>query len=249
MFHTIREYLVVGIASIRSKKLIGLFAFEVTVVLFGVLSAQGVQNWSRDLDTRRETREAEARLERSSVEARRATQAWRAALPCLRERVVQIMVSAGEGRDVTPDMTQRPLFPWIPGSKVPEETHAGLVDLVGEERTRALTAIPARAAIIFDTSNEIIDRWEIFRLMDPSFGPVSGADRAASREAGAEIISRMRAIEASLASIERFDRQLAVKDTLPFDPVNDILPVRNCDEIWAKGTAFRYADPGEKPYH
>lgn len=232
---------------VREKRLIGLFAFEFTVVVLGVLAAQGLQTWSRERELRAQTVEAQRRLERGFGDSVNVAAVWRAALPCLRNRVGDIMRRAAAGEQLDPELASRPFFPRMTNYSEPAETNARLAEMIGEEKADSLIEMPERIGLIQEASTAIAARWEVFRLLDPAFGPPGREDRAAARTAGAEILSRMRSIEAAMASIERLEGQLAVTDRTPFDPASGILPVRSCAELWAKGTAYRALEPSETP--
>lgn len=243
MFRAVRE----ALNRAREKNLLGLFAFEFTVVLLGVLAAQGLQNWSRERELRTETLAAKARLERGFADSRGIVDVWNAALPCLRARVGAIMRTAATGETLAPGFAGRPFLPAADDYSESAETYARLTELLGNDVVMRLREMPERIGIIDTVSGEISARWEVFRLLDPQYGPVSLADRSAARLAGAEILSHFRRIDASILMMTKLSERLAPAVRTPFDPAMNILPVRSCEELWAKGTAYRMLEPWEVP--
>lgn len=114
MFQAVRESLAAALPR-RGKRLAALFAFEFVVVLLGVLAAQVVQNWAREREVRRETLEARQRLERGYGDAIQFAAVWTAAMPCLRERVGEIMPMPRRAHHCQMDLPAAPSCPgwWI----------------------------------------------------------------------------------------------------------------------------------------
>lgn len=247
MFHATREGFAAAWRRARERGTLRLFLFEFTVVLLGVLAAQAVQSWAQEREARQHAEEERVRLEQGFVSTVQAAAVWRAALPCLQERVGDIMRAAGSGASVGSDMARRPKL--VQGGYVPAspENYALIEEAIGSKRASALSDVQIRAATIEAAQAEIRSEWELFRLLDPDFGRASVYDRATAREAGAAILTRLRSIEFALDMIETERPLVTAEDATPFDPVFDILPVRSCQELWANGTAYRKLDPGEAP--
>lgn len=231
----------------REKRLFGLFAFEFFVVVLGVLTAQGVQSWVQERDRARDAEAERVRLEQGFFAAVEAGKIWRAAVPCLRERVGEVMRAAGTGAMVMPEFAQRPKFGQYGYSGASPEVFARIASRSGTKKAVALEDMQGRLADIGEAADAIRGKWDLFRLLDPQFGAPTAADRSTARSAGAAILTELRTIEFALDMIEKQAPLLRIKPTTPFDREFGILPVRNCAEIWANGTAYRMIDPGETP--
>lgn len=224
-----------------------LFAFEFFVVVLGVLAAQAVQSWVQEREQRLHAEAELTRLEQGFVDSQLSAKIWRAALPCLRERVRDVMRVAGSGRVLAEGRGRRPKLAQHTYPGVSPETALLIEKRIGPQRLRILLGTQDRFSTLKSASDEMRVKWELFRLLDPEFGQTSSTDRAAVRIAGAEILNSLRTIEVVLDAIEAQAPVMKSRASMPFDRQFGLVPVRNCDEIWAKGTAFRTLDPGEKP--
>lgn len=249
MFRAIRAHFGTAWSRAREKRLFGLFAFEFVVVVLGVLTAQAVQSWALERD-RNQLAEAERhRLEQGYLETMQGAKVWQAALPCLRERVGDVMRVASIGGNLSNVMAQRPKLPSFRYEGTNAETFARISKLAGRSQALTLKDVHDRSTIIDEASRELRSQWELFRLIGTDFGRPSSADHAAARVAGAKIFTELRNIEVALDMIELQRTVVRAKRVTPFDREFGILPVRSCAELWAKGTAYRDIEPGEaSPY-
>lgn len=249
MFRAVRERLGTAWSRAREKRLIGLFAFEFGVVVLGVLAAQGVQSWAQERDRRHQAEVQRVRLEQEFIDAVQVAKVWRAALPCLRQRVGDVMRVASSGGTLSDDMARRPKVPALSFEGSSAETYSRIAKSVGREQSAALENVQDRVSAVDGAVREIRSQWELFRLLDVAFGQPGGTDHAAARAAGAKIFTELRNIEVALDGIEGRSAIIRARQATPFDREFGILPVRNCAELWAKGTAYRAIDPGEvSPY-
>jgi hypothetical protein len=172
MFQVIRESLGTALR-LRGKRLAGLFAFEFVVVLLGVLAAQAVQNWAQERERLRRAEEERVRLEQGFIAAVDMGKVWRAALPCLRERVGEIMRAAGSGASVSEELSRRPKFPQSGYEGTTPEDYARIAALHGDEQASALADVQGRLTTVQNAGMEVRSQWELFRLLDPQFGPIA----------------------------------------------------------------------------
>ncbi|WP_157096733.1 hypothetical protein [Tsuneonella dongtanensis] len=234
---------------LRARGTLSLFAFEFFVVVLGVLAAQAVQSWVQDREQRLHAEAEQARLEQGFIQSRQSAQVWRAALPCLRDRVREVMRIAGSGALLDNAQSRRPKLVQSTYPGVSPETSRLIEQRIGPQQTGILLATQARFDTVKLAADEIRVEWEMFRLLDPDFGQTGSADRAAVRASGAAILNSLRTIEVVLDAIEDQARLTDVRPNIPFDRQVGLMPVRNCDEIWAQGAAYRTIEPGEpSPY-
>ena len=120
---------------------------------------------------------------------------------------------------------------------------------IGNARAYALFDMTLRRQRMAEGKQRIIARWELFRLLDPAYGPPSVADRATVRLAAAEILADLRNVDIAADYSLEIARGNPVTRRSSFNLESNVLPVRNCSEVWANGTAYRKPDPGERaPY-
>lgn len=239
MFAAVRGLLGKWKYGMRTRRTLGLFVFEFFVVLLGVLAAQAVQEFAKEREQNRRAKQELERLSQAYVTAQQESVAWRSAIPCLRTRVEDLMRAAASGAPVRPETIERPrmIVAGYPGTDV--ETAARIEAILGAKKASALLDVQTRAVNMDEFMREMRSRWEKFRLLDPSYGPVSAADRTIAREAGVDILMHMRNLEIAIINVEERSADLSIADTTPPKPGLDILPVRSCAQLWADGTAYR----------
>ena len=239
MFAAMREGLGNPKYSMRTRRTLGLFVFEFFVVVLGVLAAQGVQEFVKQREQQRHTNQELERLGQAYVGAQQSGAAWRAAIPCLRARVESLMRAAATDTPVRPEAIRRPrmISTGYPGTDV--ETAARIEAILGTKKAFALLNVQTRAVNMDESMSEMRARWEKFRLLDPSYGPVSAADRAIAREAGVDILMHMRNLEIAIVNVEESSPDLLIADKTPTISGIGTLPVSSCAQLWADGTAYR----------
>ena len=239
MFAALREKQDTSNYGMRTRRTVRLFVFEFFVVLLGVLAAQGVQEFVKQREQQRHTNQELERLGQAYVGAQQSGAAWRAAIPCLRARVESLMRVAATDTPVRPEAIRRPrmISTGYPGTDV--ETAAQIEAILGTKKASALLDVQTRAVDMDESMSGMRARWEKFRLLDPSYGPVSAADRTIAREAGVDILMHMRNLEIAIVNVEERSPELLIADKTPTIPGMDTLPVSSCAQLWADGTAYR----------
>lgn len=233
----------------RGRRLAGLFAFEFIVVVLGVLAAQGLQSWALERERNRHADEERIRLEEGFVRSQHIAKVWRAALPCLRERVKEVMQVAGSDATLQSDKAGRPTLVQNHYPEVTTETARLIIERMGEREAIALMDVQSRFATIYEAAGEMRAEWERFRLLDSEYGQASTADRAAVRAAGASILAGMRSIDVALDQVERQEPLVKSPSAPAFDRDFGVMPVRSCAELWENGIVYRSIEPGEAaPY-
>lgn len=239
MFAAIRGVLGNSKYGMRMRRTLRLFVFEFFVVVLGVLAAQGVQEWVKEREQRRHTDEELERLSQSYVGAQQSGATWRAAIPCLRGRVESLMRAAATDTPVRAEAIRRPrmISTGYPGTDV--ETAERIEATLGTKKASALLDTQSKSILMDESMGEMRAHWEKFRLLDPSYGPVSAADRSIAREAGADILMHMRNLEIAIINVEERSPDLVIADKTPPIPGVNVIPVSSCAQLWADGTAYR----------
>jgi hypothetical protein len=242
MFAAMREGLGNFKYGMRTRRTLGLFVFEFFVVVLGVLAAQGVQEFIKQREQQRHTNQELERLGQAYVSTQQNGAAWRAAIPCLRARVESLMRAAAADTPVRPEAIRRPRMIATGYLGTDVETAGQIEAILGVKKTIALLDVQSRAVNMDESMGEMRARWEKFRLLDPSYGPVSAADRTIAREAGVDILMHMRNLEIAIINVEERSPDLLIADKTPPIPGVDTLPVSSCAQLWADGTAYRLAE-------
>ena len=225
---------------LRAKGMVTLFVFEFAVVLLGVLTAQGLQNWADE-------RAATARLESALARTNRAIDTnlttalgWQAATPCFRSRVEDIMRLSAEQREVPREWINRPSVNGGLAASLNAEDTVLFRSLHGDQLASAHTDHESDRISLDHGVDILTDRWLTFSVLDPSLGPVQTGDRINARLAGAEILAALRRIEIVSQNIVRW------ADRYGFEPSFSVrrLP-RDCAEMWEIGAMLPEVDQAE----
>ena len=157
----------------------------------GVLAAQALANAVQhraDL-ARMEDERARVRYELETAYA--INQAWNRAVPCLNERLTEVMA----GKPVTAADLRRPSMPSPNYSPSDTQSLNLMAQRYGvEEKNRLKAATDAIQSLIM-RNDMIVSAWGRLLVLDPSNGPIGDADRAQARLAAAEIKGNLRAVE------------------------------------------------------
>ena len=225
MFRTVRHWWGSG----RGKLTARLFLFELLVVVVGVLIAQALaENVQQRTDLAQ--MEAERSRVRFELEATNSGfQSWRVAVPCLDQRMTQIM----QGARPTVDLIRRPRFPTL-GYAAPSTE---VLDLIGRRYGRAeksqLNWIAENAANATPVIASIISKWGRLTLVDPSLGTVTESDRREARFAAADIKAQLRAMEVLSTDGAQVLTSMGIGARNRNEPGHG--PAKSCAAIWASG--------------
>ena len=239
MFEALRSRLVGAWKDLHARGLPSLFVFELIVVTLGVLLAQALAGWVGE-------READKRLSATLVGVDRdvqnlmhAAEAWQMAMPCFRERIGTVMTMAGEGKEVPTDLLLRPALRNFPQQEVGLDGMLLLRERGEGDRARLYDSLSSMSEAASEAVGNVGDHWLALAVLDPTFGPVSAADRANARHDGAQLLSAMRRIEVVSKYIISEGRDLGLSPK----PYQDARTAKDCAEIWAR--ADMTPDPRE----
>ena len=195
----------------------------------GVLAAQALANAVQhraDL-ARMEDERARVRYELETAYA--INQAWNRAVPCLNERLTEVMA----GKPVTAADLRRPSMPSPNYSPSDTQSLNLMAQRYGvEEKNRLKAATDAIQSLIM-RNDMIVSAWGRLLVLDPSNGPIGDADRAQARLAAAEIKGNLRAVEILTRAGDSVFRALRVRARNNDEP--GVGPARSCAAIWKTG--------------
>ena len=225
MFQTVRHWWGSGRGRITAR----LFLFELFVVVVGVLIAQALAGYvQRQSDlARMETERSRVRYELTSAHS--VFQSWRAGIPCLDERMTQIMT----GTDFPTNAMLRPALP-APDFAPPE---TDVLDLIakryGPEEKNRLIWVATNVTGVHAADASIGNIWGRLALIDPANGPVTAADHAEARLAAADIKAQLRRIDVLSDDAIMILTKMGIAARNQYEP--DYGPAKSCAAIWKSG--------------
>lgn len=234
MFHAIRQWWVGG----RGKLTARLFAFEFVVVVAGVLVAQALANWAHERSERAVMERAKDRMEEQLALGVTNVNAWQVALPCLNDKLDEILRKAGTSELYDPVVLERPGFRMFEVSPMTDEVELAMIEAYGSERTALLAGLATRAERISALSTRASESWMGLIVLDPKYGQVRDADRTNARAIASEIKSALRSLEIGANGYLDETLQLGIAAK----PIEGRRMPRNCADIARSGTMMPYTD-------
>ena len=203
--------------------------FEFVVVLAGVLAAQALANFVQDRSDLARMEDERARVRYELETAYSINQAWNKAVPCLDERMTEVMA----GKPLSAADLSRPGMPTPNYS--PSDTDS--LNLIArrygvEEKSRLKAATDAIQSLVM-RNDMIVSAWGRLLVLDPANGPISADDRIQARLAAAEIKGNLRSMKIITEAGARAFRALGIQARNHDDP--DTGPARSCAAIWKSG--------------
>ncbi len=224
--------------ALRAGGAVRLFLFEFTVVLLGVLAAQGLQTWSRERELAAYSAEAISRYEAELATGLETAFLWQAALPCMRERVDAVMRQAGE-ETFPAELLIRPGLWSSRVTPLSEEVDTQFRRTAGQGRVAVFKDAATHVNRIDRMGEAIAGDWQQFLRIDPDLGPVRESDITAVRNAAAQIHSGLSNIG---ISVDYLITELAQYGMEPAASVEDgvrRLPLRDCSDFARYGAIHR----------
>ena len=226
MFQTVRHWWDRG----RGKVTARLFVFELLVVVIGVLIAQGLANWVAREKSDEEMTEARARIVHEQSANLAIAVSWRAAIPCLDQRMQEVMRGASTGA-LEVALADRPMFADFVASDVDPSLELGIRSHYGNSTADQFKAMQRSVSFAASNIGTIIHSWGRLSLADPRLGSVSEADRTVVRTAAADIRAELRGLSYATGDFIA----LAENARLGLPPGRDYGPAKRCDQIWRSG--------------
>lgn len=225
MFQTVRHWWGHG----RGKVTLRLFLFEFVVVVAGVLVAQGLATYVQDRSelARMETERSRIRVE--MADAYSVFQTWRAAVPCLDQRMTEVM----NGKEFSPNGLRRPSFVRADVAAPSNDTIELIARRHGMQEKISLNWILSTIESINSSSATIREKWALLSLIDPVNGPPTASDRAEARVAAAVIKAALERIDGLAEAMEPLFQKLGVRAQELYTPERG--PAKSCAAIWKSG--------------
>ena len=199
------------------------------MVLAGVLAAQALANYVQGRADLARMEDERARLRYELETAYSINQAWNKAVPCLDERLTQVMA----GKPLTAPDLRRPGMPTPNYSPPDTETLNLVARRYGvEEKSRLQAATDAIQSLIM-RNDMIVSAWGRLLVLDPSNGPISAGDRVQARLAAADIKGNLRSMKIITEAGDSAFRALRIRARNNDDPSTG--PARSCAAIWKSG--------------
>jgi len=232
MFHAVRQWWSGG----RGKVTARLFLFELVVVTLGVMLAQGLSDWNSNRSIQRQVEEERARLDFEVGRSYQAALVWKAAIPCLRDRVDLMLRAVSTDANLQPADTEFPRSGAYSVEVISGDMARPFRDRYGSERTDIYALAINTGEAIDATVADIRSEWAKFELLGTDVGALNDADRATLRSAGVRIRWLLRLLADRQVRIEEIAQQLGIK---PIGSGKALaipdVPIRQCAEIWRNG--------------
>jgi hypothetical protein len=226
VFGTVRHWWGSG----RGKVTARLFAFEFVVVVAGVLVAQALANWVAQQDSNQEMVEARTRIIHEQSGNLAVASAWRAAVPCLDERMQDVMRAVSNG-SIDIALADRPRFADFVVSDIDYGAELGMRRSFGNSAVDQYKVMQRSVSFAAANVGIIIHSWGRLGLTDPRLGAVSEQDRTVVRTAAADIRAELRGLSFALDDFIALAKQSGLRPPrgLKYGPAT------RCDQIWQSG--------------
>ncbi len=232
MFRAVREWWDRGVG----KRTARLFAFELTVVMIGVLAAQQVSNWADRRSSLQRVEGVHRDLFHSFEQYRRIAIGYRVAIPCLEQRVDLLLRLVGDRQPVEPSLVATPEMWGMGPDQISAENEQLLRERYGDAVADRIGSMEFNLKTSDENSRALMQHWFEFERLDPRHGAVADSDRAAVRSAAVRIKGNLFALRKSSRLIEQIVTELGVRSGRG----ESMKPVSSCDEVWRTGKAYQH---------
>lgn len=224
MFQTVREWWQSG----RGKGSARLFLFGFVVVLAGVLAAQALAGWARHRNDLAGIDAAREKADRDVAFHYAVAVGWKRAVPCLNDRMTDLMRRLASGQSVPPLLLQRPI---MEGGNMPlpsEQQRSLLAERYGADRSQDYWAASQNVAKLSNNVTDIIRAWSGFALVEPDNGTISELDRHEARLAASSVKAALRGLDITASNIVGRAQAIGVEP----DGQGEFRMIENCADLW-----------------
>jgi len=205
MFRAIRKWWAGG----QGKITLRLFAFELVVVILGVLIAQSLANWVADRNAIAQMEESRSRVRLQLADGLAKAKAWQVAAPCLDRRMADIMQKLSAG-GLDPALAARPTFLTFNALDLDDSSALLLRRRYGNREADSIAAAQGGVAFVTDNIRSMVHSWGRIGLADSALGPVTAFDRDQARLAAADIRAELRGLMNSATDIVAQSAELGI---------------------------------------
>jgi hypothetical protein len=224
MFHAVREWWAGG----RGKATAGLFVFEFVVVLAGVFAAQALADWNAHRNALSAIEDTREKADRDVAFHYAVAVGWKRAVPCLNQRMSDLMRQLGSSRPIDAALLRRPAMEGG-NLQLPSETERHLLaERYGLDRSQDYWAASQNVTKLSNNVTDIIRAWSGFAMVDSANGPISASDRHDARLAASAVKAALRGLDISADNIIGRARAIGVQP----DTLGEFRPIENCDDLW-----------------
>lgn len=224
MFHDLRE----GGSQERSKAALKTAALAFLVVLLAVFAAQALIDWNRHRQALAAVEAVKQKADRDVAFHYAVALGWKTAVPCLEQRMTEVMRQLGSGRPLDPRLLQRPA---MEGGNLPlpgESDRRLLAERYGANRAQDYWAASQNVANLAGQVTDMIRAWSGFAIVDPSNGPVGELDRHEARLAAGRVKTALEALDINADNVIGRARAIGVNP----DSQREFRPIANCEDLW-----------------
>ncbi|WP_265587493.1 hypothetical protein [Sphingomicrobium arenosum] len=232
MFAAIRQRLVGAWTRLREGNLAKLFAFEFTVVLLGVLAAQGVADWAGERAADRRAMEAAALAEELLAESAAVAAQWEGQAHCFEAQMRDVMRASTRGAPLDPVRLQRPSVALPAPFRIPPDQIVRLRRLRGEEVAWHFDSAADQVDRFDERLIELADTWRAFALLEPRNGTPDATDYRDARRAAANILTLMDGLSINARNIAASAAVIGVE---PWQDPRGGRVANSCAEMWIYG--------------
>ena len=218
----------------HGKRTLRLLGFELTVVMIGVLAAQQISNWAQRRSALNEVESLQRNLYHSFGGYQVIAASYRAAIPCLDDRVDTILRMAGSKEDLDPRLLDGAHMILLSPDNISPDNAQLLRERYGNEIADKIDSFEFNVEKAGVVGRALETRWFEFQRINPQLGTVNNEDRSAARAAAVEIKGLLRSLDKSAEVMQRISSRLGVVT----DPQFGLAPVASCDQIWRTGRAY-----------
>lgn len=224
MFHSTSRWW----EGVRGKGLAQLFFFGFVIVLAAMLAAQGLVGWARHRSELSGIESARVKADRDVAFHYAVALGWKRAVPCLNDRMTEVMRQLASGQTLDPQLLRRPL---MEGGNMPvpsEPQRLLLAERYGADRAQDYWAAGQNVAKLSSNVTDITRAWSGFALVEPANGSISELDRHEARLAASSVKAALRGLDVTADNIIGRAQALKVEP----NTLGEFRLIENCADLW-----------------
>lgn len=230
MFQAVRSWW----RSARGQRTVRLFAFELTVVMIGVLAAQQVSNWAQKRSALGQVEGVKTDLFHAYSIYRHIAKVDQVAIPCLEQRIDLVLRLAASRSPVDARLLAPAQLAQMGPDVITPADEQLMRERFGDVTTDQITSVQYALGIADGAFRDLDRNWFEFERIDPRHGAASDADFAAVREAAIRSRGDLSLLRKSLSSIDGLTASLGIAAIA--NP--GFRPVSSCEHMWRIGRAY-----------